>query len=155
MPLDVGYLFLVGSNILLSVVVLSSPRWWSSRTCAHLLLQELQNYNSLLNNRSQENFGSDQKKIPHIQGQRRSPSKMVGGAKSHLESNPIPTRDAWRAQTKSCAPQAPSPCDRPLLARTSTGDSNTGLAQSLWGLWVLVCTKFCLSPPSISGGYGV
>ena len=36
--------------------------------------------------------------IPHIQGQRRSPSKMVGGANSHLESNPIPTRDAQRAQ---------------------------------------------------------
>ena len=32
--------------------------------------------------------------IPHIQGQRRSPSKMVGGVKSHLESNSIPARDA-------------------------------------------------------------
>ena len=42
---------------------------------------------------------SDLKEIPHIQGQRRSPSKMVGGANSHLESNPIPTRDAQRAQT--------------------------------------------------------
>ena len=31
--------------------------------------------------------------------QRRSPSKMVGGAKSRLESNPLPTRDAQRAQT--------------------------------------------------------
>ena len=40
------------------------------------------------------------KKIPHVQRQRRSPSKTVGGAKLHLESNPIPTRDAWRAQTK-------------------------------------------------------
>ena len=36
---------------------------------------------------------------PNIQGQRRSLSKMVGGAKSCLESNPIPTRDAQRAQT--------------------------------------------------------
>ena len=27
--------------------------------------------------------------------------------------------------------------------------------QSLWGLWVLVCTRFCLSPLSISGQYGV
>ena len=39
------------------------------------------------------------KKIPHIQGQRRSPSKTVGGAKSHLESNPIPARDTLRALT--------------------------------------------------------
>ena len=64
-------------------------RWWSRRTCVHLLLRELQNYNSLLNNHWQENVGSHQKKIPHIQRQRRSPSEMVGGAKLHLESNPI------------------------------------------------------------------
>ena len=37
--------------------------------------------------------------IPHIEGQR-SPSKMVGGVKSHLESNPITTRNTQRAQTK-------------------------------------------------------
>ena len=30
---------------------------------------------------------------------KRSPSKMVGGVKSCLESNPIPARDAQRAQT--------------------------------------------------------
>ena len=47
---------------------------------------------------------------------------------------------------------------RPLLACASEGDIQTlkaGLAQSLWGLWVLVCTRFCLSPLSISGGYGI
>ena len=33
-------------------------------------------------------------KIPHVQGQRRSPRKIVGGEKLHSESNPIPTRDA-------------------------------------------------------------
>ena len=38
------------------------------------------------------------KKIPHIQGQRRSSSKTVGGVNSHLESNSIPTRDVQRAQ---------------------------------------------------------
>ena len=41
-----------------------------------------------------------QQKKTHAQGQRRSPSKTVGGAKSHLVSNPIPTRDNRRAQTK-------------------------------------------------------
>ena len=45
------------------------------------------------------------KKIPHVQGQRRSPSKIVGRAIIHLESNPIPTRDAQRAQTKPCVHQ--------------------------------------------------
>ena len=72
---------------------------------APLLLLELQNYNSLLNNHQQENVESHQKSIPHVQGQRRSHSKMVGGAKLHLESNPIPARDVWRAQTKPCAHQ--------------------------------------------------
>ena len=36
--------------------------------------------------------------IPHVQGQRRGPSKTVGGETSCLKSNPIPTRDAHRAQ---------------------------------------------------------
>ena len=60
-----------------------------------------------LNNHKHENVGSHQKKISHIQGQRRDPSKMVGWAKSHLESNLIPTRDAWRAQTKLCVHHDP------------------------------------------------
>ena len=43
--------------------------------------------------------------IPHVQGLRRGPSKMVGGARLHLESNPTPTRDAPRAQVKPlCTP---------------------------------------------------
>ena len=40
---------------------------------------------------------SDLEKIPYVQGQR-SHSKMVGGAKSHLESNPILARDGQMAQ---------------------------------------------------------
>ena len=66
-----------------------TPRLLSRRKCTHLLLRELQNYNSLLNNHQLENVGSHQKKkkISYVQGQRRSPSKMVGGEKSHLESN--------------------------------------------------------------------
>ena len=83
-------------------IIQNSTRWRSRRICTHLLLWELQNYNLLLNNCHQENVGSHQKKIPHVQGQRRSPSKIVGRAKIHLESNPIPTRDAQRAQTKPC-----------------------------------------------------
>ena len=40
--------------------------------------------------------------------------------------------------TQVCFIQSPWPFDRPLLTCTSIGDSNTGLAQSLWGLWVLM-----------------
>ena len=86
-------------------------RWWSRRTCTHLL-QELQNYSSLLNNHQQENAGSHQKKISQIRGQR-SHSKTVGGAKSHLESNPIPARDAQRVQKNPCAHQDPETPQRP------------------------------------------
>ena len=81
--------------------------------CAHFLLLELQNHNSLLNNHWEENVGSHQKKIPYVQEQRRSPSKMVGGAKLCLESNPIPTREAQRAQTKPCEHQVPETPQRP------------------------------------------
>ena len=81
------------------IVNKAEVRWQSRRTCAHLLWK-LQNYNSLLNNCRLEKVGSHQKKIPHVQGQSRSPSKMVGGAKSSLDSNPLPARDTQRAQTK-------------------------------------------------------
>ena len=84
--------------------------------CIHPLLQGLQNYNLLLNNYQQENVEAHQKNMPHIQGQSRSPSKMVGRAKLHLELNPIPARDAWRAQTKTCVHQDP---ETPLLSQTS------------------------------------
>ena len=83
-------------SLLISKSIYSQP---GEKLCAHLLLRELQNYNSLLNNHHQENGGSHQKKkIPHAQGQRRSPSKMVEGAKSRLESNPIITREAQSVQ---------------------------------------------------------
>ena len=95
--------------------VKTNGRRQSRRTCAHLLLQELQNYNSLLNNYRQENVRSHQKKIPHIQGQRRSPSKTVGGAKSYLESKPIPSRDVQRTQENVVCTRTQRPhrdCDR-------------------------------------------
>ena len=39
--------------------------------------------------------------------------------------------------------QRPCPCSSPLLTGTSTGNTqHTVLAQFLWGLWVLVCTRF-------------
>ena len=82
-------------------------RWWNRRMCTHLLLQELQSYNLLLNNHQQEKVGFSQKKIPQVQGQRRSPCKIVGRTKSRLESNPIPARDAQRAQTNPWLYQDP------------------------------------------------
>ena len=43
--------------------------------CAHLLLQEFQNYKSLLDNHQQDNAGSQQKKLPYVQRQRRTPAR--------------------------------------------------------------------------------
>ena len=51
---------------------------------------------------------SDCEEIPHIPGQRK-PRKMVGGAKSHLESNPMPASDAQRAQTYLVSTRAQRP----------------------------------------------
>ena len=50
---------------------------------------------------------SPQKKIPHIQGQRRSFNRTEWRVKMHLESNHIPTRDAQRTQTIPCTHQDP------------------------------------------------
>ena len=44
-------------------------------------------------------YWNSYEEILHVQGQR-SPSKMVGGVKLHLESNSIPARDSRRPQTK-------------------------------------------------------
>ena len=48
--------------------------------------------------------------------------------------------------TQVCCSQSPCPHSRPLLTRASIGDtqhSKEDLAQSLWGLWALVHTRFC------------
>ena len=59
------------------------------------------------------------------------------------------------ATPRSAAPRAPAPeaghC-WPVPLQETLKPSKAGLAQCLWGL--LVCTRFCLSPPSVSGGYG-
>ena len=78
----------------------------SYMTCTHLLLQEHQNCNYLLNNHQQDNVGTHQKKIPHIQGQRRS-NKTLRGMQLHLKSNLIAARDSWTARTKPCVHQDP------------------------------------------------
>ena len=125
------------------ILVFLKTTWRSRRTCTHLL-RELQNYTSLLNSHRQEKVGSHQKKIPHVQGQSRSPSKMVGGVKS----NPIPTRDARRVQTKPCAyqdletPQRLSQscllsvCMSSVVVRVSSGLLQ---GQGLWGqqTWII------------------
>ena len=64
-----GVLTYVGTRILVvglvAIAKFLTPRWRSRKTCAHLLLQELQNYNLLLNEHWQENVGSHQQDTPY------------------------------------------------------------------------------------------
>ena len=62
------------------------------------------------------------KEIPHVQGQRNH-SKMVGGANSGSESNPIPARDTQRAQTNlGCTrTQRPTETETELCLSVSCG----------------------------------
>ena len=58
--------------------------------------------------------------------------------------------------TQVCRIQIPCPCGRLLLTYASALKHwKAGMAHSLWGLWVLVSTRFCLSPLSIFDRYGV
>ena len=52
------------------------------------------------------------------------------------------------AAARACVPAA-GHC-WPLPPQETLRHSKEGLAKSLWGLWVLVQRRFCLSPPSIS-----
>ena len=54
-----------------------------------------------------------------------------------------------------CCRPCPFPHVRPPMPpRETLKLLKACLAQFLWGLWVLVHTRFCLSHLSISGGYG-
>ena len=60
------------------------------------------------------------------------------------------------ATPRSAAPRVPAPAAghyRPIPPHKILKYSKAGLAQYLWGF--LVSTKFCLSPLSVSGRYGV
>ena len=77
-----------------------------------------------------------------------SGSSMVGlMATSSKKAYAIPRSAALRGP----APAAGHCCSIPLQEILKY--AKAGLAQTLWGL--LVSTRFCLSPPSISGGHEV
>ena len=52
---------------------------------------------------------------------------MVGGAKSCLDSNPIPARDTRRAKTKPCVHQDPETTQR--LSQTCVSVSCRGMGE--------------------------
>ena len=76
------------------VLYVHTSRWWSRRTCSHLLLREHQNLNWMLNSHWQGAVETHWEKINHIQGHRRSCKD--GRGKITIISNPISTR--WVTQ---------------------------------------------------------
>ena len=85
--------------------------------------------------------------IPYIKGQRRSPSKTVGQAKSHLESNSIGQRCLEGSNIALCIPGPRDPTetepDLPLSVSVSPAEVqvSSGLLQGqrLWvpEIWVI------------------
>ena len=69
---------------------------------------------------------SDSEEDTHIQEQRRSPSKMVGGAKSHLESNPILSEELRGLKQTLCTPglRDPSETETELCLSVSCGGTD-------------------------------
>ena len=80
------------------------------------------------------------KEIPHIQGQRRSPSKTIGGMNSHLESNPF-LPDMLRGLKQTfCAPgpRGPTETETELCLSVSCGGMVGSDLLQEQGLWVWV-----------------
>ena len=62
--------------------------------------------------------------------------QLYGGVNGYLLQEGL-------CHTQFCCTQSPCPCGSPLLIHTPhRKHSNTVSSQSLWGLWVLVCTRF-------------
>ena len=112
----------------------------------HLLQQEFQNYNSVLDNHQQENVGSYQKETSLTRAKGK-PQKDGRRGDRCLDSNPIPTRDVWGAQTKPCLHQnqeTPQRLRQTLLWVSSAEVwVSSGLRQGQ-GLWV---QQTCFTQP--------
>ena len=62
---------------------------------------------------------------------------------------------AIRRSAASRAPAVATGHCSPIPPQETHKHSKADLVQCLWGLWLLMLTRFCLSPPSISGGHAV
>ena len=70
--------------------------------------------------------------------EKEKPRKMVGGAKSHLESNPLSARDAQRAQTYLVCTRTQDPTETETELCLSVSCKGTGQQwpSAGTGLWV-------------------
>ena len=86
-------------------------------------------------------------------------SCLLSGSMVRLTETSSKRTYATHHASRSAAARAPVPAAGhcwPVSPQETLKNTKAALAQSLVGVsWVLVCTSFCLSPPSISGRYGV
>ena len=110
--------------------------------CAHLLLQQLQNYNSLLNNHQQENVGSHQKKDTRHPRVKKKPQQDGRRDKIMFRIKPRTRERCWEGTNKTlCAPgprgHAETEPDLPLSVSVIPVEAqvSSGLPQGQ-GLWL-------------------
>ena len=77
---------------------------------------------------------------------------MVGGANSHLETNPIPARDIQRAQTNLCAPGSRDPTDIETEVCLSVSCEDMGRQWSTAGIGALGAADLPMAGISSLGG---
>ena len=73
---------------------------------------------------------------------------LLGGSMIGLIVTSSKTAYATGCMTQVCCSQDPVPVAGyrwPMRLQETLKHSKSGLAQALWGLWKLVCTRFCLS----------
>ena len=83
---------------------------------------------------------------------------LLSGSMVGLMATSSKRTNSTQIVSQVCWSQSPCPLAGhcwPVPLQETLKHSKVGLAQSLWGLRVLVHTRFCLSLPSVSGGYGV
>ena len=85
------------------------------------------------------------------------PSLLFDLRPNYLSGNEDNGNLLQKVPCRHCYTQCPQPCSRPPLMHASAGDfwTLTGQSGSVFcGVtapfsWVLVCTRFCLCPPSV------
>ena len=105
-----------------------TQRWRSRQTCTHLL-QELQNYNSLLNNHRQDNVRSHQKKLLQYSCQD-NPMNSMKRQKDRTLKDELPRSvgaqyaigDQWRNNSRKNEGMEPKQKQHPAV--DVTGDVN-------------------------------
>ena len=89
-----------------SSFILIDTRWWGRRMDTHLLLWELQNYNSLLNNHQQENVWSNQKKNSPLQRAKEKPQQDGRRGKIMFSIKPHTCQRCLKGSNKTlCTPR--------------------------------------------------